>query len=124
MTRSRDWPANTYAEVFVRLDHGQKIAHVARATRLTYQQVLHFSRQLKDNPEAAPPNTELPSAEDVEVWHGKIAAEEEAKAAGTPDELEAEVNGCIELVKAAAAQFKMTPRKFLWLAMTSARSAV
>ena len=39
-------------------------------------------------------------------------------------ELDAEVGGCIDLVKQAAAQFGISPRRFLHMAITDARSLV
>lgn len=38
-------------------------------------------------------------------------------------ELEAEVEGCIDLVWKAASQYGISARRFLWLCSTNARSA-
>lgn len=126
MARTRNWSAETYAEVFVRLDHGQKIGHVARCSGLTYQQVDYFATQLKLNPEELPPCTNPPTNDMVTAWHEKVLAEiaaQPAEVTPNPEQLEAEIVGCIDLVRQAASQFGMTPRKFLWLCTTHARSA-
>lgn len=130
MARTRNWSANTYAEVFVRLDHEQPIGDVARATGLTYQQVDYFATQLKLKPNEAPPCTNMPTPELVNEWHEKVR-EEIANSPTVPGplsperkaELDAEIAGCIELVKQAASQFGMTARRFLWECTRDARSA-
>lgn len=148
MGRTRNWSADTSAEVFIRLfDLKQNHARVARATGLTYQQVSYFVRGCTDdklpdgvditqeNVDRLRPVVEAASAaEDAEVHavtqrrlaNTRALADAKQSARAAPIDsaaLNDEVEGCIDLVRQAAAQFGITPRHFLWLCSTHARSA-
>lgn len=141
MARTRNWEPRLLAEVFVRLDHGQSTAKVARLTGLSYQQVSHFEQQMRAEPSRLPSNVRTVDPETVNELHAQVAEELERerqaatvtdasgvsrRIAGTlasPEEIEAEVVGCIDLVRASAAQLGISPRRFLWLCSTHARSA-
>lgn len=149
MARTRNWSARVAVEVFVRLNHlEQPTQRVADACGLSYQQVHHFKRELLRDPSKVPPCNWPTTSEEFETIRAEVvaAAAAEDKAAhdahverianrralsidrgGPPQiltaELDAEIGGCIDLVKQAASQFGMTARKFLWLCSTDARSA-
>jgi hypothetical protein len=149
MARTRNWSARTAAEVFVRINHlEQPTQRVADAVGLTFQQVHHFKRELLANPTQLPPCNwptteaefeairvavvEQSAAEDKAAHDAHVERVANRRAlsidrGGPPQiltaELDAEIGGCIDLVRQAAAQFGMTPRKFLWLCSTDARSA-
>lgn len=132
MARHRNWSARTWAEVYVRiclLD--QSPYRVAKATGLTYMQVQHFAKQCTDT--HLPTNTNIPSAEELATIRAEVEAQSAAEDAAAATTVRApidtaalteEVNNCIDLCKQVAAQFGITPRHFLWLCSTSARSAV
>ncbi len=131
MARHRNWDPRTWAEVFVRIvDLKQSPYRVAKATGLSYMQVQHWASQVTDT--HVPPNLVLPSEETIEEVRTLVIAASEAEdvaaratKAQPIDEaaLNAEVEGCIDLVRQAASQFGITPRRFLWLCSTHARSA-
>lgn len=148
MARTRNWPSRTSVEVFVRCNHlEQPTQRIADACGLTFQQVHHFRRELKRDPSKVPACNWVGTTEEFEAIRAEVVAQAAAedKAAhdahverianrralsidrgGPPQiltaELDAEIGGCIELVKQAASQFGMTARKFLWLCTTDARS--
>lgn len=129
MARHRNWDARVYAEVVVRLVEFDQNAHkVAVKTGLNYVQVRHFEAQL--TPGALPPNLAYPTPEQMDEVRAKVAADVEAELLQAPkpvvtsgDEFDAEVAGCIDLVKKCAAEFGISARRFLHICLTDARSA-
>jgi hypothetical protein len=143
MARARNWHARTAAEVYIRLAIlDQPTQRVADATGLSYQQVHYFAKELKANPGRVPPCAFPNTPAEFEAIRAEVEAATAKEDAATPaaqstrlvtvakippDQLPAldeEITGCIELVKQAASQFGISPRAFLHLCITHARSMV
>jgi hypothetical protein len=131
MARHRNWHPLVWAEVLIRIvELEQNPYRVAKATGLNYIQVKHFADGC--NGRHVPTNLVLPTPEQIEEVRARVeaaSAAEDAAVAVKSQPVDAlalaeEITGCIELVKQAASQFRMTPRHFLWLCSTDARSAV
>lgn len=136
MGRVRTWPARTAAEVYIRLALlDQPVAHVARATNLTYQQVSFFAKELQANPNSVPPCS-FPNEKEFNELREELEATAKDELALSPArrstpldlseqqhlDLDNEIVGCIALVRQAAAQFGISPRNFLHRCITHAQS--
>jgi len=129
MARHRNWDVRVWAEALIRLTEFDQNPHkVAVKTGMTYVQIRHFAAQL--TPGALPPNLGYPTPEQMEEVRAKVAADVEAELLQAPkpvitsgDEFDAEVAGCIDLVKKCAAEFGISARRFLHICLTDARSA-
>lgn len=135
MARTRNWDPRVAAEVFVRLDHGQPIAQIARRVGLSYQQVQHFQQEAQKDTTKMPHNQRGYDVDRIPELHASVKAELDLVASAasiggarirgavaSPEQIDAEVCGCIDLVRQSAAELGISTRRFLHLALTHARS--
>jgi len=141
MARTRNWPPEKIIEILVRHStFKQNPAEIARGVDLSYQQVRNFlmtGTKLAPEPDSEWQRTlqaQITERVEAEIRalvqtfvskDGKVRTCKRAPLTAAQQlELEEEVVGCCDLVIAAAAQFGITPRRFLHLCITNARSAV